>query len=140
MPVGRHEGGALAAGDYASFGPPPMRAQIEEPAAEELPRQEAQAVEDVLERFFPVYFAGRGGEAELDYFLPAGRHLRTLEERYRFLGLESVGRPAGAAAGERVVLAAVQAQDAESGARHVLRYRVALERRERWYVRDLNAA
>jgi hypothetical protein len=140
VPVGRDGRGALAVYDYPSFGPPPMRAQIEEPAAEELPREEARAVEDVLERFFPVYYAGRGGEAELDYFLPPGRHLRTLEERYRFLGLESVSRPAGAAGAARVVLAVVEVQDAESRARHVLRYRVGLERRDRWYVRDLNAA
>jgi hypothetical protein len=139
VPVGRDARGALAVYDYPSFGPPPMRAELQEPAAEELPREEARDVEDVLERFFPVYFAGRGDEAELDYFLPPGRHLRTLEERYRFLRLESVSRPVGAGGG-RVVLAAVEVQDAESRARHVLRYRVGLERRDRWYVRDLNAA
>jgi hypothetical protein len=51
-----------------------------------------------------------------------------------------VSRPAGAAGAGRVVLAVVEVQDAESRARHVLRYRVGLERRDRWYVRDLNAA
>jgi hypothetical protein len=139
VPIGRDARGGLAVYDYPSLSPPPMRAEIDEPAAEDLPRGEARAVQDVLERFFPVYFAGRGGEAELDYFLPAGRHLRTLEERYRFLGLESVSRPVGAG-GARVVLAAVEVQDAESRARHVLRYRVGLERRDRWYVRELDAA
>ena len=39
---------------------------------------------------------------------------------------------------ERVVLVRVQARDALSRAVYALRYRVALVRRDRWYVAEIN--
>lgn len=137
VPVARDSRGGLAVYDYPSLSPPPSRAHVDEPATDDLERSERDALEAVLARFFPVYLAGRS--RELEYLLPPGASLRALGQRHRFVELDSLAREPGSARGrQRTVLAAVEARDAESGAQHLLRYRVGLELRERWYVRAIN--
>ena len=137
VPVARGAGGGLAVYDLPSFSAPPARAQ---PAAEEtqpLPAGEDAAMGDVLARFFAGFLAGRTDE--LAYLVPAGVRVGALGQRYELVGIDSlagVGRGAGRA---RTVLATVRARDASTAAVYRLRYRVALVRRDRWYVAAINS-
>ena len=138
VPVARDRTGGLAVYDYPSLAPPPARADVESPPVESVPAEERAAMEELLDEFFPVFFGG--DTAALDYFLPAGTHMRALPERYAFRELRTVAQARGGRGARRVALAVVQVEDRDSGATHVLRYRVTLERRERWYVAGVNSA
>ncbi len=138
VPVARDESGGLVVYDYPSLAPPPRRARVREAVTESLTGEVRRPVEGVLERFFPAYFAGR--TRDLDYFLPAGTSMRALGERYAFLELVSVEQERGERGSERTVLASVSVRDRESDAEYLLRYRVSLELRERWYVRAIGRA
>lgn len=136
VPVARDEFGGLAVQDYPSFSPPPARANVEDAAVQPLPAAEQRRIEALLERFFPVYFAGPA--RQLDYFLSPGTRLRALPEHYSFLGLDSVEQASGGRSARRVVIAAAEVRDRRTGASFALSYRIALERRDRWYVTGLN--
>lgn len=137
VPVARDATGGLIVDDYPSFSAPPGRAEVEEPETERLERRDQREIEDVLGRFLAAYFAARS--EDLAYFLPAGVSLEALGERYDLRELISVAQVGEGQEGpRRTVLATVRARDSETRASYVLRYRVGLERRDRWYVASVN--
>lgn len=137
VPVARDAAGGLVVYDYPSFSAPPARAEVEEPQTVRLEGREQREIEDVLGRFLAAYFAGRSDD--LAYFLPAGTSLQALSERYELRELISVAAVGEQQGSRRTVLATVRARDAGTKATYVLRYRVGLERRDRWYVASVNA-
>jgi hypothetical protein len=137
VPVARDAGGGLAVYDLPSFSAPPARAQPVADEAEALPAGEESAIGDVLQRFFAAFLAGRAGE--LEYFVPAGVRLGALGQRYELAGVESLAQVGAGSARGRTVLAVVRARDARTRAVYALRYRVALVRRDRWYVAAINS-
>lgn len=136
VPVARDANGGLAVVDYPSFSPPPARANVEDAPVQPLDAAEQKRIEALLERFFPVYFDGPA--RQLVYFLSPGTRLPALRERSVFLGLDSVEQASGGRGPRRVVLADVEVRDRRTGASFALSYRIALERRDRWYVAGLN--
>lgn len=136
MLVAGNAAGALAMADYPSFSPPPRHAAVREPDRSPLESSERAQVEDLLRRFFPVYLSGHADQ--LAYFLPARRTLDALGSRYRFLDLEAVDAAAPRRGDRLVVLARIRVRDEPTKATYVLRYRLRLEQRERWYVDAIN--
>lgn len=136
VPVARDAHGGLAVYEYPSILPPPPRADVEALAPEPLEPAEQKRIEALLERFFPVFFSGP--TEQLDYFLSPGTRLRALPERYELVDLVGVEQASGGRSPRRTVLADVEVRDRGTGASLELRYRVALERRDRWYVTGLN--
>lgn len=137
VPVARDRRGGLALFDYPAFSAPPARAEVAAERSQELEPEDAEPIEKMLARFFGAYLSGRAGD--LDYFLPAGTRLEAVRQDYEFqeiVGIEQVGERRGS---ERIVLAVLRASDPETDATYLLRYRVGLVRRDRWYVLQLNA-
>jgi hypothetical protein len=136
VPVARDPRGALAVYDYPSFAAPPARADVDPEETERLDGREQREIEDVLSRFFAAYLAGR--EQDLPYFLPTGVSLGALDQRYELRELVSAAQVGDGQGRRRTVLTTLRARDVETNAVHVLRYRVGLERRDRWYVAAVN--
>jgi Conjugative transposon protein TcpC len=136
VPVSGSGSGALAVVDYPSFSPPPRRATLREPDEMSLDPGARPRIEDLLRRFFPIYLSGQSDE--LAYFLPAGRTLDALSSRYRFLELATVDAAGSGSANQPVVLARIRVRDEYTQATYLLRYRLTLELRERWYVVAIN--
>jgi hypothetical protein len=136
VPVARDDRGGLAVYDYPSFTAPPARADVEPEETERLEGRDQREIEDVLSRFFAAYLAGR--EQDLPYFLPTGVSLGALDQRYELRELISAAQVGDGQERRRTVLTTLRARDVETNAVHVLRYRVGLERRDRWYVAAVN--
>lgn len=137
VPVARDDAGGLVVYDMPSFTAAPARASAGPMEGEPLIGDERAAVEDVVGRFLRAYLAGDSGA--LSYLVPPGTRIAAAAGRFELLELASItslGVPAG---DERLVLVRVQARDVSSRALYGLRYRVALVRRDRWYVADINA-
>jgi Conjugative transposon protein TcpC len=137
VPVARDAGGGLAVYDLPSLSAPPTRAQPAADETESLPAGEEGEIGDVLQRFFAAFLAGRAGD--LEYFVPAGGRLGALAQRYELAGVASVAQVGPGSARARTVLVGVRARDARTRAVYALRYRVALVRRDRWYVAAINS-
>ncbi len=138
VPVGRSDDGrGYVVYDLPSFSPPPATAAIEAQETEELEERDQAEVEDTLARFFAAYLAGESDD--LRPFIPPGVRLEAVGQRYELLELVSAAALEGRAEGdEHEVLATLRARDVETGAEYVLRYRVSIERRDRYLVTALN--
>jgi hypothetical protein len=138
VPVARDEGGALAVFDYPSFAAAPRRSlATEEEERGPLGRYERPAIEALLRRFFPAYHAGPADA--LAYFASPRVRLGAVAGPYAHVELLDVAELARPAPRRVLVAADVRARDATTGALYLLRYRVLLERDERWYVVAINA-
>jgi conjugative transposon protein TcpC len=136
VPISGSPGGALAVVDYPSFSPPPRRAALREPDHEPLDSRARPQIEDLLRRFFPIYLSGRSDE--LAYFLPPGRTLDALSTHYDFVDLTTLEGSESDRSGQPVVLAEIRVRDQQTRATYLLRYRLKLELRGRWYVAAIN--
>jgi Conjugative transposon protein TcpC len=136
VPVARDDGDGLVVFDLPSFAAPPPPARYEPTPREPLTGTDAAQVEDVLERFFRAYLAGRSGE--LEYLVPAGARIAALEPPAELAGVDSAAELEPGGDGTRLVLATVRARDLGSRAVYELRYRVRLVRGDRWYVAAIN--
>ena len=133
VPVARDEHGGLAVYDLPSFGAPPVAGTAEAPAAIPLSGRDGEAVADLARRFLRVYLHGED-ESALAYFLAPDVHVAPIGTGLAVEAIEEVAR-LGAAPGRGMQLTAtVLVRDRESGVTFRQRYRVAVERRERWYV------
>jgi hypothetical protein len=139
VPVARDGADGLVVYDLPSLATPPARAQPPPLAPEPLPAADRAAIEDVVERFFRAFLAGRS--EELEYLVPAGTRIGALAHEHELVGLVSVAQVGTATGREREVLASVRARDAQSRAVYALRYRLRLVRNDdgRWYVAAVNA-
>jgi hypothetical protein len=138
VPVARDAAGGLAVYDLPSFAAASPRASAGPTDGEPLIGDDRAAVEDVVGRFLRAYLAGDTGG--LSYLVPPGTRIAAAAGRFELAELGSItslGAPAG---DQRLVLVRVQARDSLSRARYALRYRVALVRRDRWYVADITGA
>jgi hypothetical protein len=136
VPVARDAAGGLAVYDLPSFSAASPRASAGPTDGEPLIGDERAAVEDVVGRFMRAYLAGRTGG--LSYLVPPGTRIAAAAGRFELVELGAItsfGAPAG---DERLVLVRVHARDSLSRALYALRCRVALVRRDRWYVADIN--
>jgi Conjugative transposon protein TcpC len=136
VPVARDESGGLVVYDMPSFAAAPARATAQPVDGEPLIGDERAPVEDVVGRFMRAYLAGDSGG--LSYLVPSGTRIAAAAGRFELIELGSITSLAAPAGDERVVLVRVQARDALSRAVYALRYRVALVRRDRWYVAKIN--
>jgi hypothetical protein len=137
VPVARDARGGLTVDDLPSFAAPPEHGQLRSPDTSPLPGAARAEIEDVLTRFFRAFLAGRRGD--LEYYVPAGVQIGALAQPYELAGLDSVAQEGAGAGRTRWVLATVRARDVETRAVYAMRYRVALVRRDRWYVAAVNA-
>jgi hypothetical protein len=93
----------------------------------------------VLTRFLRSYLAGDAGA--LAYLTEPGSRIAAAAGRFELLSVPILSVPdngGSAGRGRRALLVTVHARDVESGALYMLRYRIALVRRDRWYVAKLN--
>jgi hypothetical protein len=139
VPVARDSAGRLVVDELPSFAAAPARGSVQPRAAEPLMGPDRAPIEDVLTRFLRSYLAGDGGA--LEYLTEPGSRIAAAAGRFELLSVPTLGMPdsAGSAGrGQRVVLATVHVRDVESRGLYMLRYRVGLVRRDRWYVAELN--
>jgi Conjugative transposon protein TcpC len=135
VPVARDGRGGLAVFDYPSFTSPPPAASVSADAKadeESLTGPDAEPIESLLRRFFPVYLSGRGDQ--LSYFVATGAQVPPLEQNYEVVDLVSVSQEGKQGGARRRVLAVVRARDHETDAVYTLRYRLSLSRGDRWLV------
>lgn len=138
VPVARDPSGALAVFTHPSFVPAPRRSLVrEEEEREPLGAFERPGIEALLRRFFPAYLAGPADA--VSYFASPGIRLGSVAGHYARVELVDVAALARPNAARVLVAADVRAADAGTGALFLLRYRVLLERDERWYVLAVNA-
>jgi len=138
VPVARDGRGGLAVFDYPSFTSPPPPASLPADAKgdeESLTGPDAEPIESLLRRFFPVYLSGRGDQ--LSYFVATGAQVPQLDQSYEVVDLVSVAQEGEQGGPRRRVLAVVRARDHETGAVYTLRYRLELERSDRWLVKEI---
>jgi len=137
VPVARDEHGGLAVYDLPSFSAPPVAGtSVEAPVAIPLSGRDGEAVSDLARRFLRVYLHGED-ESALAYFLAPDVHVAPIGTGLAVEAIEEVAR-LGAAPGRGMQLTAtVKVRDRTSGVTFRQRYRVAVERRERWYVTGL---
>ena len=133
VPVARDEHGGLTVYDLPSFSAPPVAGAAEAPATVPISGPDGDAVVDLTRRFLRVYLHGED-ESALAYFLAPDVHVAPIGAGLAVEAIEEVAR-LGAGPGHRMQLAAtVLVRDRTSGTTYRQRYRVAIERRERWYV------
>lgn len=137
VPIQRDASGGLLVYDYPSFEAAPARADAPAIDTRILPAEEREAIEDVLRRFLTAYLAGR--EGALAYFLPPGRELEAVGERYVVEELEDVKSVGPEEGPQRTVVAVVRARDKRTRAAYLLRYQAVLVYRDRWLVARVNS-
>jgi hypothetical protein len=136
VPVARDPVGRLVVDDLPSIAAALGRAAVELPNDEPLAGADRGPIEDVLTRFLRAYLAGDTGG--LAYLVAPGARIAAASGRFELLSLSSVLSSGATAGGRRSVLVMVRARDLGSRALYMLRYRVGLVRRDRWYVAELN--
>jgi hypothetical protein len=136
VPVARDQAGGVVVDDLPSFAAGPARARVAAREDEPLMGADRGPIADVLTRFLRGYLAGDSGA--LDYLTAPGTRIAAASARLELLSLTSVLRSGAADRGRRSVLVTVHARDLGSRALYMLRYRIALVRRDRWYVATLN--
>jgi Conjugative transposon protein TcpC len=137
VPVARDKSGGLVVDDLPSFAAPPARAQPPEPETAQLSTADQQEIGDVLQHFLAAFLEGRSGD--LEYFVPPGVRILALGG-YELAGMSSLVAVGPVTGAKRTVLVTVRANQANSWAEFPLRYRVALVKRDRWYVAAINAS
>jgi hypothetical protein len=136
VPIARDAAGRLVVDDLPSFAAAPARAAAQLRNDEPLAGTDRGPIEDVLTRFLRAYLAGDTGG--LAYLVAPGARIAAVSGRFELLSLSSVVGSGAADGGRRSVLVMVHARDQMSRALYMLRYRVGLVRRDRWYVAELN--
>jgi hypothetical protein len=136
VPIAHDQADGVVVDELPSFAAAPPRARVSPREDEPLMGADRGPIEDVLGRFLRSYLAGDTGG--LAYLIAPGARIVAATGRLQLLSLTSVlgaGAPLG---GRRVVLVTVHARDVASRALYMLRYRIRLVRRDRWYVAELN--
>ena len=130
VPVTRDPRGFLAVASYpALVGPPPLARDLRSPDEDDV---EDPALRAVAERAVRNYLAGRRDDLLAD--LAPGAVVSLPERPLRLRATDAItwARP------RRLVAVAVEATD-RTGQRLTLRYELAVARRDRWYVRAIEA-
>jgi hypothetical protein len=138
VPVARDAHGGLVVDDLPSFSPPPAAGGTDAPQRDPLSGSGASEIQDVLEKFFADFLAGRSGD--LEYMLAPGARIGAVAQPHALLGLDSVVADGPAGANARWVIASVRARDEQTRATYSLGYRVRLVRTDRWLVSAINTS
>jgi hypothetical protein len=138
VPVARDTRGGLVVYDLPSFAAAPTRATVGAPAGEPLIGTDRAAITDVVAPFMRAYLAG--DSSALAYLVPPGTHITAAAGRWELTDLTSLSALGPDTDTGRNVLATVQARDERLQLTYVLRYRLRLVRRDRWYVAAVNSA
>ncbi len=133
VPVARDRAGGLVVFDLPSLSAAPPRGAAEAPEPVALPDTQARPITDLVSRFLQAYVAG-GDRAALGYFLAPGARLVQMSRGLEVVGVEQVARDPYPARRGVGVVALVRVRDRATGGELVLRYRLTLVGRERWYV------
>ena len=139
VPIARDDRGGLVVDELPSFAAPPRVASLAVAPAESVTGAERDELAAIVERFLRAYVAGDAGA--LAYLVPAGVRIATPGPRgYAFVGLAALAQAASPAGRVRELEATVRVRELASGAVFAQLYRLRLERRERWYVADVNGS
>ena len=139
VPVARDHRGGLVVDELPSFAAPPRVALVAAAPAEPLSVRERDRLAATVERFLRAYIAGDSGG--LDYLVTAEVRIATPGERgFELVELVSLAQSAPPAGRVRELVAAVRVRELHSGAVFAQSYRLRLERRERWFVADVNSS
>ncbi len=133
VPVARDRAGGLVVFDLPSLSAAPSRGAVDVPDPLALSETQARPITDLVTRFLKAYVAG-GDRAALAYFLAPGARLVQMSRGLEVIGVEQVARDPYPARRGVGVVALVRVRDRVSDAELVLRYRLTLVERERWYV------
>lgn len=136
VPVARDGRGGLVVDDLPSFSPPPAAGGAERVERDPLSGSGAGEIQDVLEKFFADFLAGRSGD--LEYMLAPGARVGAVAQPYALLGVDSVTDDGPVTGSSRWVIATLRARDEQTGATYSLGYRVRLVRTDRWLVSAIN--
>ncbi len=133
VPVARDRAGGLVVFDLPSLSAAPGRGSFDAPEPAALPEAHARPITDLVTRFLQAYVAG-GDRAALAYFVAPGARLVRMSRGLEVVGVEQVARDRYPARRGVGVVALVRVRDRASDTELVLRYRLTLVERERWYV------
>jgi hypothetical protein len=139
VPVARDDRGGLVVDELPSFAAPPRVATIARDPDEPVSASERGPLAAIVERFLRAYVGGDSGG--LDYLVSAAVRIATPgPSGYELVDMVSLAQSASAAGRVRELVAGVRVRALRSGAVFAQRYRLRLERRERWYVADVNTS
>jgi hypothetical protein len=139
IPVTRDGRGGLVVEDLPSFSAPPRRASLGPVTLASVTGSEQGVLVEVVSRFMRSYLAGDA--SGLEYLVPAGVRIAAPPARsYELVDLVSLAHASPPSSRVRALLASVRVRELDSGGVFAQRFRLRLERRERWYVADVNSS
>lgn len=139
VPIARDDRGGLVVDELPSFAAPPGVASVAAAPPTPLVGSERDELQAIVERFLRAYVAGDAGG--LAYLVPAGTQIATpAAGSFEFVELVSLSLAAPASGSRRSLLVVARVRELGSGAVFSQSYRLRLERRERWYVADVNGS
>jgi hypothetical protein len=133
VPVARDHAGGLVVFDLPSLSAAPSRGAVDVPEPVALPEAQARPITDLVTRFLTAYVSG-GDRAALAYLLSPGARLVQMSRGLQVVEVEQVARDRYPARRGVAVVALVRVRDRATDAELVLRYRLTVVERERWYV------
>jgi hypothetical protein len=139
VPVAKDEANGIVVFDFPSLAAGPARGEDEGDANDPLPTGEQVEIDGTLERFFTAYL--EGDTPGLEYFTLPGVRLQALPSplKLRDVGIINLTSPARGNIRDIVVtVTAEQSVDNESNITFPLRYRLRMERGDRWYIAAIN--
>lgn len=133
VPVARDRAGGLVVFDLPWLSAAPARGAAEAPEPMALPEAQARPITDLVTRFLTAYVTG-GDRAALAYYLAPGARLVQMSRGLEVIGVEQVARDPYPMRRGVGIVALVRVRDRATSGELVLRYRLAVVERERWYV------
>lgn len=133
VPVARDGADMLSVYDLPALSAPPAVGDSSPPVVSDLPSRDGAAVEDLAARFLRAYLQGES-EAGLAYLLVPGAHVAPMQRGLAVEAIEEVARLGAARPGRLTVAVTVRVREGETRVRYRLRYRLTVERGDRWQV------
>ncbi|MDO8213913.1 conjugal transfer protein [Conexibacter sp. CPCC 206217] len=133
VPVARDDAGGLVVYDLPAFSAPPVLGAAAAPEAIPLAGPDGVAVGDLVERFLRAYLQSTEAPG-LAYFLAPGVHVASIGAGLSLESVEEVGRLGGGPARGMQLAVTARVRDLPSRATYRQRFRITVQRRDRWYV------
>jgi hypothetical protein len=137
VPISRSRAGevAVTGAPWIVAGPSTAGAESERPRP--IAGPDAAAIRSLVEKFLPAYVSARS-PGDLSYLLSPGAAVVPLAGSLELLGAPGAVMQLGDGEGpRRTVVVACRLRDSASGAIYRLAYRLALIKRNRWYIAAL---
>lgn len=139
VPISRSRAGEVAVQGAPWIVAGPSTAGVAAERPRPLAGPGAAAIGMLVEKFVPAYLVA-SRSSDLAYLVAPGISIRPLGGSLEVLSLAPVAQLGDGEGRRRTVVAAGRFRDPASGAVYRLAYRLALVRRERWYVRAVEGA